>query len=161
MHLVDELTWLPGWVPVDDDVQRERFAEIVAADEWVLDTAYAAWKDLVLQRCQLVVGLDYPRWLSLARLVRRTLIRLVDRRPICNGNVESLRGTFSRDSILVWHFRSFSRKRARMRAWAASEDVPILLFRRPAELERWLASLERDVDRSSPSTPTPTPGPVR
>lgn len=159
LHLVDELTWLPGWVPVDDDVQRERFAEIVAADEWVLDTAYAAWKDLVLQRCQLVVGLDYPRWLSLARLVRRTLIRLVDRRPICNGNVESLRGTLSRDSILVWHFRSFSRKRARMRAWAASEDVPILLFRRPAELERWLASLERDVDRSSPSTPTP--GPVR
>src|SRR6478736_3809887 len=152
---------LPGWVPVDDDVQRERFAAIVAADEWVLDTAYAAWKDLVLQRCQLVVGLDYPRWLSLARLVRRTLIRLVDRRPICNGNVESLRGTLSRDSILVWHFRSFSRKRARMRAWAASEDVPILLFRRPAELERWLASLERDVDRSSPSTPTPTPGPVR
>ena len=65
----------------------------------------------------------------------------------------------SRDSILVWHFRSFSRKRARMRAWAASEDVPILLFRRPAELERWLASLERDGDRSSPSTPTP--GPVR
>ncbi len=161
LHLADELTWLPGWVPVDDDVQRERFAEIVAADEWVLDTAYAAWKDLVLQRCQLVVGLDYPRWLSLARLVRRTLIRLVDRRPICNGNVESLRGTLSQDSILVWHFRSFSRKRARMRAWAASEDVPILLFRRPAELERWLASLERDVDRSSPSTPTPTPGPVR
>ena len=79
LHLVDELTWLPGWVPVDDDVQRERFAGIVASDEWVLDTAYAAWKDLVLQRCQLVVGLDYPRWLSLARLVRRTLIRLVDR----------------------------------------------------------------------------------
>ena len=93
LHLVDELTWLPGWVPVDDDVQRERFAGIVASDEWVLDTAYAAWKDLVLQRCQLVVGLDYPRWRSLARLVRRTLIRLVDRRPICNGNVESLRGT--------------------------------------------------------------------
>src|SRR3954467_15292394 len=23
LHLADELTWLPGWVPVDDDVQRE------------------------------------------------------------------------------------------------------------------------------------------
>ena len=157
LHLADELTWLPGWVPVDDDVQRERFAAIVATDAWVLDTAYATWKDLVLARCELVVGLDYPRWRSLARLVRRTVTRLVDRKPICNGNVESLRGTLSRDSIVVWHFRSFSRKRARMRAWATSDDVPILLFRRPAELERWLASLERDGDRSSPSTPTPGP----
>ena len=157
LHLVDELTWLPGWVPVGDDVQRERFAEIVATDDWVLDTAYAAWKDLVLPRCQLVVGLDYPRWRSLARLLRRTATRLVDRKPICNGNVESLRGTLSRDSIIVWHVQSFARKRARMRAWAASDDVPILLFRRPAELEQWLTSLESDIDRSSPVPPTRGP----
>ena len=161
LHLADELTWLPGWVPVDDDVQRERFAAIVATDAWVLDTAYATWRDLVLARCELVVGLDYSRWRSLARLVRRTVTRLVDRKPICNGNVETVRNLLSRDSIVVWHFSSFARKRARMRAWATSDDVPILLFRRPAELERWLASLERDGDRSSPSTPTPTPGPVR
>jgi adenylate kinase family enzyme len=158
VHLADELTWLPGWVPVDDEVQRERFAEIVAGDDWVLDTAYATWRDLVLARCELVVGLDYPRWRSLARLVRRTLTRLVDRRPICNGNVETVRNLVSRDSIVAWHFTSFARKRDRMRAWAASDDVPILLFRRPVELERWLASLESDVDRSSPAPPTRGPG---
>jgi adenylate kinase family enzyme len=141
LYLADELTWLPGWVLVDDDVQRERFAEIVATDAWVLDTAYAAWKDLVLARCELVVGLDYPRWRSLTRLVRRTVTRIVDQRPICNGNVESVRTLLSRDSIVVWHFRSFARTRTRLRAWAASDDVPILLFRRPAELEDWLASL--------------------
>ncbi|HEY8306151.1 MAG TPA: adenylate kinase [Lapillicoccus sp.] len=159
LHLVDELTWLPGWVAVEPDVQREIFAAIAATDAWVLDTAYASWRDLVLPRTQLVVGLDYPRWRSLGRLVRRTATRLVDRQPICNGNVETLRGALSRDSIIVWHFRSFARKRDRMRAWAASEDVPILLFRRPAELERWLAVLERDVDR--PSQPAPTQGPDR
>jgi adenylate kinase family enzyme len=159
LHLADELTWMPGWVPVDDDVQRERFAEIVATDAWVLDTAYAAWRDLVLARSELVVGLDYPRWRSLARLVRRTVVRLVDRRPICNGNVETVGTLLSRDSIVVWHFSSFARKRDRMRAWAASDDVPILLFRRPAELERWLASLERAGGRSTPAAPTR--GPVR
>jgi adenylate kinase family enzyme len=159
LHLVDELTWLPGWVAVEPDVQREIFAAIAATDAWVLDTAYASWRDLVLPRTQLVVGLDYPRWRSLGRLVRRTATRLVDRQPICNGNVETLRGALSRDSIIVWHFRSFARKRDRMRAWAASEDVPILLFRRPAELERWLAVLERDVDR--PSQPAPPQGPDR
>ena len=143
LHLADELTWQPGWVPVEPDVQRKIFAGITANDEWILDTAYGLWLDLVLPRSQLVVGLDYPRWLSLARLARRTVTRLIDRRPMCNGNVETLRNAFSQDSIVVWHFRSFSSKRERMRAWAATADgPPVLLFRRPAELERWLSTLE-------------------
>lgn len=140
--LVDELTWLPGWVPVDAAVQREMVGEIVAGERWVLDTAYGAHLDLVLPRAQVVVGLDYPRWLSLARLVRRTVSRVITQEPMCNGNVETWRKVFARDSIIVWHFRSFARKRARMRAWAASPDGPeVLLFRRPRELEAWVAGL--------------------
>jgi adenylate kinase family enzyme len=124
-------------------VQRQTFADIVAADDWLLDTAYGAWLDLVLDRCELVVGLDYPRWLSLSRLVRRTLVRLIDRQPMCNGNIQTLRSTFSQDSIVVWHFKSFTRKRSRMRGWAAADrSVPVLLFRRPVELEQWLQTLQ-------------------
>jgi adenylate kinase family enzyme len=140
--LVDELTWLPGWVPVDAAVQREMIGEIVAGERWVLDTAYGAHLDLVLPRAELVVGLDYPRWLSLGRLVRRTVSRVVTQEPMCNGNVETWRKVFARDSIIVWHFQSFARKRARMRAWAASPGNPeVLLFRRPRELEAWLEEL--------------------
>jgi hypothetical protein len=69
--LVDELTWLPGWVPVDGSVQRELIGDVVAGERWLLDSAYGAWLDLVLPRAELVVGLDYPRWLSLGRLARR------------------------------------------------------------------------------------------
>ena len=140
--LVDELTWLPGWVPVELSVQRAVIGEIVAGERWILDTAYGSWRDVVLPRAELVVGLDYPRWLSLARLVRRTVSRAITKEPMCNGNVESWRKVVARDSIIVWHFRSFARKRARMRAWAASPDgPPVLLFRRPRELDAWLASL--------------------
>jgi adenylate kinase family enzyme/8-oxo-dGTP pyrophosphatase MutT (NUDIX family) len=141
--LVDELTWLPGWVPVAEDVQRERFTAIVAEERWVLDTAYGAWLDVVLPRADLVVGLDYPRWLSLGRLVRRSLRRVLDRKRICNGNTETLRQLVSRDSILAWHFRSFARKRHRLRAWAAAPDGPeVLLFSHPRELDAWIAALE-------------------
>lgn len=140
--LVDELTWLPGWVSVDAAVQRELIGEIVAGERWVLDSSYGAWLDLVLPRVELVVGLDYPRWRSFARLVRRTVSGAVTKEPRCNGNVESWRNVLSRDSILLWHFRSFGRKRERMRAWAADPDMPrVLLFRRPRELEEWLEVL--------------------
>ena len=71
-------------------------------------------------------------------------MRAVDRRPICNGNVETLRQVFSPDSIIVWHFRSFARKRATMRAWATRADGPaVLLVRRPRDLDSLLGRLGR------------------
>ena len=142
LTLVDELAWLPGWVLVDEDEQRRVFASIADGDAWVLDSAYGAWLDVVLPRTELVVGLDYPRWLSLFRLIRRTLSRIADRHVVCNGNTESLRNLVSRDSIVAWHFRSFTSKRARMRAWAASSDGPeVLLFSRPRDLAAWVDAL--------------------
>ncbi len=142
--LADELTWQPGWVPVPEQEQRELFATVAAEDRWVLDSAYGAWLDVVLPRAELIVALDYPRWFSLQRLTRRTLIRSIDKKPICNGNTESLRGIFGEDSIIRWHFRSFARKRQRMRQWAAADDgPPVLLFSRPKDLERWISRSRR------------------
>jgi adenylate kinase family enzyme len=139
---VDDLTWEPGWVQVADDEQRRRMEALCAEDRWILDTAYGKWLDVPLTRVQLIVGLDYPRWISLSRLVRRTLIRAIDRRTICNGNTESFRQMFSDESIIRWHFRSFARKRARIRAWAADPAAPaVVRLTSPRQTRRWLASL--------------------
>jgi hypothetical protein len=153
LTLVDELTWEPGWVPVAEDDQRRRFAGVVAQDRWVLDTAYGAWLDVVLPRVDLVVGLDYPRWFSLQRVFRRSVMRAIDKKPICNGNTESFRGMLGRDSLIGWHFRSFGRKRGRMRTWAAAAEGPaVLLFTRPTDLEVWINTLG---DRSANGTSAP------
>jgi adenylate kinase family enzyme len=141
----DELTWEPGWVPVGEDEQRRRFAAIVGQERWVLDTAYASWLDVVLPRADLVVGLDYPRWFSLQRLIRRSIMRAIDKRPICNGNTESFRTLFDKDSIVRWHFRSFRSKRRRLRAWAGADvkGPAVLLFSRPKDLQAWIDGLEQ------------------
>lgn len=154
LTLADELTWEPGWAPVSDERQRALFSAVVADDRWVLDTAYGAWLDVVLPRAELIVALDYPRWFSLQRLVRRTVARAVDKRPVCNGNTESLRCLYARDSILRWHFASFTRKRRRMRQWAeAAQGPPVLLISRPGQLNRYMARFEGPRSRAqNPST---------
>lgn len=140
-YSVDELTWEPGWVEVPDDEQRRRIAAICERPEWILDTAYGKWLDVPLARVDLIVALDYPRWPSLLRLVRRTFTRLLDRRLICNGNQESLRGVFSRDAIITWHFKSFTRKRERIRRWADDPGGPqIIRLTSPRRTETWLAT---------------------
>jgi adenylate kinase family enzyme len=141
-HSVDDLTWEPGWIAVSEQVQRERIAAVCATDSWVLDAAYTMWQDIALPRADLVVGLDFPRWRSLGRLLRRTVRRIVLRTEICNGNREPVRALLSTDNIIVRHFASFPRKRRRMRAWAADPAMPpVVLLRSPAEVERWLAQV--------------------
>jgi adenylate kinase family enzyme len=141
-HAVDELTWEPGWVEVPTDEQRKRIAAICAGERWVLDTAYGRWLDIPLARVELIVALDFPRWLSLFRLIRRSVTRAVDGKPICNGNRESFRNIFSRRSIVGWHFKSFSRKRQRIRTWDADPAGPrVVRLTSPREVARWLGTL--------------------
>ena len=141
-HSVDDLAWEPDleWVPVPDEEQRRRIDAICAAEEWVLDTAYGSWLDIPLARVELIVGLDFPRLVSLFRLTRRTIVRSLDGRRMCNGNRESFRHAVSRDSIILWHFKSFSSKRRRIRAWASDRSAPeVIRLASPREAEDWLA----------------------
>jgi len=142
-HAIDDLTWDAGWVPVSEEVQRDRVREICAADDWVIDSAYGMWLDIPLARADLIVGLDLPRWLSFSRLLRRTVRNVTRHEATCNGNYETWRKAFfDRGSILVWHFRSFKRKQRRMRRWHVDPDFPeTILIRSPRELESWVASL--------------------
>ncbi len=141
-HSVDDLTYEANWVQVPDEVQAERIRTICDGPAWVLDTAYGKWLEIPLSKVELIVALDYPRWFSLQRLIRRTARRIIDKKPICNGNRETLRLAFSRDSIILWHFKAFAKKRSRFHKWAANPDGPrIILFRSARETDRWLKSL--------------------
>jgi adenylate kinase family enzyme len=149
---VDDICWSPGWVQMPPEEQIARFDALTRTDSWVLDSAYGPWRDLAHQRADLVVALDYPRLVSLGRLLRRTRARIVDQQEICNGNHESWRTVFARDSLVVWHFTSFRRKRAEMRAWeAAASGPPVIRLRRPAHARAFLAqeAAQTDGDPSS------------
>ena len=144
---IDALTWEPSWKAVDPNEQRRRIGAVCDREEWVIDHAYAIWVDIVEARAQLVVALDYPRWLSLSRLTLRCAKRLFDQKPMCNGNRESLGHLVSRESIVVWHFRSFSRKRTRMRQW--DTDNPFESYVRlcsPRQTRRWLNEFVRHIN---------------
>ncbi|RRD29548.1 adenylate kinase [Actinomyces bowdenii] len=149
LHLADEgIGFLPAhegaWVKRPQDQQLALVRALVSQDEWVLDSAYGLWRDSVLERAQVVVALDYPRVVSLGRLVRRTARRVRDQERICNGNTESWGRALGPESILLWHARTFSRKRRFVRELEACAQGPgVLRLRRPGELDRLLAGLDR------------------
>lgn len=138
----DEIGWLPGWEERPRDEQRELVERIVAAEQWVLDTAYSHWREVVMPRTELIVALDYPRLVSLARLLRRTAHRVLTGAATCNGNRETLRQVLSSQSIVAWHFRSYASKRRQIATWTADASAPpVVQLRSPRQAEAWLASL--------------------
>lgn len=140
----DEIGWLPSWCERPTDEQRALAKAIADQPAWILDTAYGKWKDVVVPRAQLVVALDYPRRVSLRRLLQRTVSRILTREAVCSGNVESFRQALSRDSILLWHFRSFERKRRRIAEMYADPDGPrVIRLSSPEQTRRWMADVER------------------
>lgn len=150
----DDIGWLPGWEQRTEEAQREIAAIISSKDRWVLDSAYGGWRDIVLARVELVVALDYPRWLSLGRLLRRSLQRAFTGEVVCNGNTESLGRLFAKDSIILWHFQSFGRKRRTIENMQADPEMPpVVVFRHPRDVEAWLSQIRPWEEIASPSRP--------
>ncbi|GAA1421542.1 adenylate kinase [Agrococcus citreus] len=146
--LMDELCWQPGWVQRSREEIDASVLPILASDAYVLDTVYGFHNQQALEHVDVIIGLDYPRAVSLARLVRRTWRRIRTRELVCNGNVETLRLALAKDSVIVWHFRSWRSKRERMRAWHADTSAPpVLLLSRPADADRLLRDLRGSTSR--------------
>lgn len=140
---VDDLMWRPGWVQLDRDAQVEALRPYAEREAWVMDSMWSATRDLVLSRADLVVALDYPRRVSLLRLLARTWRRLRTREEVCGGNTERWSSALSRDSIVAWHWRTFERKHREIAALVeATSGPPVLRFTDPRETDAWVRSLE-------------------
>jgi adenylate kinase family enzyme len=141
---LDALRHGPGWAETDDDSFRSQVAQQVAGEAWVVDGNYGVARDLIWRRAQLLIWLDYSLPLTFARVLRRTLRRTLTGEELWNGNRESLRMAFSRESILLWTLTTYRRRRRELPPLLARPEhahLRPLRFRRPAQADAWLARL--------------------
>jgi adenylate kinase family enzyme len=141
---LDALHWRPGWKAVSNEVFRRDVLETLEGPQWVTDGNYRSVRDLVWQRADCVVWLNYALPLILTRLLRRTARRIISREPCCNGNRENLRLLLSRESILLWALQSHGRHRRDYPALlgeSADQGKSVLIHRSPLETRVWLDEL--------------------
>ena len=137
---LDALHHGPGWAP------RPEFRSDVelfsAGPAWATELQYAAVRDLLLDRADLLVWLDLPRPVVMRQVIRRTVRRRLRRETLWNGNQEPPLWTFltDRDHIVRWAWRKHAVDRDRLGAVSGGRpDLPVVRLTSRAEVADWVA----------------------
>ena len=137
---IDALYHGAGWTPREDFLADvDSFSSRAG---WVTEWQYSSARPLLVERADLLVWLDLPRWLVMSRVVRRTLSRRLRRRELWNGNIEPpLRTIFTdRDHIVRWAWRTHVRTAVHITsATDQRPELPVVRLVNRQQVESWLA----------------------
>jgi adenylate kinase family enzyme len=152
---LDALHHDAGWQEAPGAVLQARVAAALEAapEGWVVDGNYhGKLGTSVLERADTVVFLDLPHHVALRRVLWRTAGRVVSRKELWNGNRETLRNAFSRDSIVWWVIRQHgSYEKKWLPRLAPLADVSVVRLRSPREVRSWLQSIQATESMSGSS----------
>ncbi|WP_410650546.1 adenylate kinase [Amycolatopsis sp. cmx-4-54] len=132
----------PGWT-VRETWQAD-VLEFISGDEWAIEWQGEEVRERMTERLDVLVWLDHPRAMTVARTVVRTLKRRVGRgSKIAGGNVEGPLRTFftDRDHIvkLAWRYHPIIRARVhKIIAENRYPDLVVVRLRGQRQVDRWL-----------------------
>ena len=145
---MDQLHWKPAWGESSTEELLAKLASRVSADKWVLDGNYSKTAAVKWQDVDTIIWLDFTFVRTFYQLLCRTIRRVSSRRELWvgTGNIETWRGTFfSRDSILIWFLRTYSKNRRSYRALQYSsklQHIKFIRLRSPSETNRFLEGMQ-------------------
>lgn len=142
---LDSIRHQPDWQELPDDEFRARILEFIEAHEaWVIDGNYRVVQAEVWRAADTVVWMDLPKLENMRNIIGRSVLRVVLRRELWNGNRERWTNLLSVDpyqSMIAWAWTRHGVYRERYGAaiedpeWAHLEFVRL---RSRAELTAWL-----------------------
>jgi len=144
---LDALHWEPNWAEAPDEVFRKRVLKAISSQTWVVAGNYHAVRDMVWQRAEVVIWLDYSFHIVFWRLFTRTIRRAVYQEELWNGNRENFwthLKLWSDESLFHWLFKTYwRRKREYPILFALPENahLKVIYFKHPKETDEWLANV--------------------
>jgi len=142
---LDALHWNPNWSESSADVFCSRVTQTLSGDRWVVDGNYSEVRHLIWSRADTLIWLDLPFTITFGRLLRRTIQRVVTQEELWSGNRETLTKALSQDSILLWLFRTFHKRRREYPLLLKQPEyahLKIIHLRSPQAAHIWLQGLK-------------------
>lgn len=144
---LDSIYHQSNWQPIDVAEFRAQVTSQLENEKWVVDGNYSVVRDLVLNKCDTIVCLDYSRKFVMRRLWKRTWSRIANRTELWNGNREQFWFLFSPNkekNLLLWAWTTHNRRHQQILDIMQDiqyENLNRFRFTTAVETEKWLASL--------------------
>jgi adenylate kinase family enzyme len=152
---IDALNWQPGWYDLSQSEPEEFTRQVsaaIAADSWVLDSAYSLVRDLAWKRATHLVWLDYSRSTIMFRVIRRSLIRAALRIEMWPGCRERWSDLLRASHPIRWAWRTHARRRKDFIERLARPDcyahLVVLRLNRPRDAKNVLTQLAQPAVRA-------------
>jgi len=134
---LDGLYQQPNWNRLEVKEFRARVGSFVEQTRWVVVGNYSRVRDILWPRSTTILFIDLPKRVVMTRVIQRTILRIVKREQLWNGNRESLRNALSRDpmrNIILWSWNSHSKYHDCRSHEAASTSDPTESSSSPAHV---------------------------
>lgn len=142
---LDALHWGPDWTPTPIGLFRDRTAQALSEEFWVVDGNYSKVRDIVWGRADAVVWMDFSLPVIMGRLIWRTFSRIFTREELWSGNRERLWDQlFTSDSLFLYAFRTYRRRRreyAQLLGQPEHAHLTTVHLPSPHAARQWLAGL--------------------
>jgi adenylate kinase family enzyme len=108
---LDQLFWKPNWERTDDEEFLKELEDSIKQSRWIVDGNYTRTRHITWKEADTIIWVDLPFWLTFYQNLTRTIKRSALKKEIWKGtgNRESFRRMFSKDSILIWLLKTYSK----------------------------------------------------
>ncbi|MFH6782810.1 MULTISPECIES: hypothetical protein [Methylobacterium] len=147
IHSLDDIHWVPhpGADRRREPAERSAILDrVVQAEAWIIEGVQFKWTDGALERADLFVVLDVPRWRSVARILRRFAGRRLASGPNPRGTLTAVR------EELCWSADYYASERRMLFDKLAGYSGRILIVRSRRDLRTLDAVIAPVADGSVP-----------
>lgn len=141
---LDDFIWLPDWKTREESEFKTLVRGVLETENWVVSGNYSRLRHEIWARAQTVIWLDYALPVVMKQMLWRTFGRNLRGNLCCNGNRETWRRTFSRDSIVLYAWKTHAKRRREYPAIMGRPDaahLQVFRFETPSQTREWLARI--------------------
>lgn len=157
---LDAINWQPNWQDLHrgdpEEFKRRVSAAAAAGDAWVSCGNYSKVRPIILARATHAVWLDYPKWVVMTRVFRRSFHRAWTGEELWpgTGNTETFRRWLDKEHPIRWAWDTYEVRKQRIAAEMADPALAHLVKYRlthPREAAPLIAKLAAEAASPSPA----------
>lgn len=143
VYYLDQYFWRPGWVRTNPDEYKKMHDAICDKEEWIIDGINLRVVEYRIQKADMVIFLDLPRYICLWRILKRTFKNYgKETQSSSKGCPERFNWEYIKFLKWVWDFNKKYPDAIRELLNRYSDQKQVYVFRSQQEVDHFIRTFK-------------------